>query len=273
MIGVGGQLLDVLFATFWIQVQVGQQFPVSLFQQRLDGQRGMAAYLSAAHFREDLLQLGEHVANLCLPVARGAGSDRTAGLALILFLAVLPGVCFAAPPRELIQQGNRHYAAGRYAEALEAYQQAAEVAGVDVGPELLHNQAAAQFKLGDLDEARELWVRALALKDAAWEARTRYNLGNCDYAQALQPLAAPQATGSPALEEVFGLLPAFWVAVEVSVLMEAVASMAAMLRQNMEVVGVVVESLFIMIQMLTQEVFLQREILVIIIQAVPGLSL
>lgn len=116
-------------------------------------------------------------------------------IAVCLLLAGSPGV-LASSPRELIQQGNEHFAAERYAEALEAYEQAADSAGEELGAELLHNQAAAHFKLGELDEARELWVRALALKDAAFEARARYDLGNCDYAEALQALQSGDAGGA-----------------------------------------------------------------------------
>ncbi len=95
----------------------------------------------------------------------------------------------AESPRELIQQGNQHYAGGRYAEALKCYEQAA-AGQVSPPPELLHDLAAAHFKLGQLEEARDLWVRIKEAGDASCEARTRYNLGNCDYAEALT--AAPQ---------------------------------------------------------------------------------
>jgi Ca-activated chloride channel family protein len=86
--------------------------------------------------------------------------------------------------RELIQQGNQHYAGGRYAEALKCYEQAA-AGQVNPPLELLHDLAAAHFKLGQLEEARDLWVRIKEAGDADYEARTRYNLGNCDYAEAL----------------------------------------------------------------------------------------
>ena len=91
---------------------------------------------------------------------------------------------YAASPRDLVAQGNAHYAAGRYAEALRSYEEAAHRTG-SPSAELLHNQAAAHFKLGQIGDARELWARAKTLGDAAFEARARYNLGNCDYAEAL----------------------------------------------------------------------------------------
>ncbi|MFH1745505.1 MAG: hypothetical protein ABIG44_00510 [Planctomycetota bacterium] len=111
-----------------------------------------------------------------------------------VLLAAIPAV-WADATDDLLRTGHDHYAAEQYAEALVAYE---EVAASMEGPpvaELLHNQAAAQFKLGNLDEARELWVRALALKDAAFEARARYNLGNCDYTQALSAMQSGGEAG------------------------------------------------------------------------------
>lgn len=108
-----------------------------------------------------------------------------------LVCLALPLLARADRPRELIREGNQHYAAGRYAEALADY----ERAGADEAlpsAELLHNRAAAHFKLGQIDEARELWARVKQTKDAAFEARAQYNLGNCDYAEALAAAAQPQ---------------------------------------------------------------------------------
>ena len=90
--------------------------------------------------------------------------------------------------RDLMQQGNEHYAAGRFQEALESYVQAEAVGEGTSSAEVLHNQAAAKYRLGQFDDARDLWGRARQLGDAAFEARTRYNLGNCDYAEALNTL-------------------------------------------------------------------------------------
>jgi len=125
---------------------------------------------------------------------RAAGADPRVGRSLqragaVLLLAVLPATLRAESPRELIQKGNADYAAGRYAEALKNYQQASAAAAGQT-PEVLHDLAAAQFKLGQIDEARDLWTRIKESGDAAFEARTRYNLGNCDYAEALS--RAPQ---------------------------------------------------------------------------------
>ncbi len=100
-------------------------------------------------------------------------------------LADAPADNVGASPRTLIEQGNALYADGRYAEALETYDQAAETADAGDVADLLHNRAATYFKLGQIDDARELWARARPLVDSGFEARARYNLGNCDYADAL----------------------------------------------------------------------------------------
>lgn len=119
---------------------------------------------------------------------------RSGAWAAFLLGAAL--VAHAENARDFIQQGNQHYAAGRYAEALKCYEEA-QARQANPPPELLHDLAAAHFKLGQLDEARDLWVRVKEAGDAGFEARTRYNLGNCDYAEAL---AAMQQSPQQALE-------------------------------------------------------------------------
>lgn len=111
----------------------------------------------------------------------------------------------ARAPRELINLGHADYQAGRYQEALDAFR-AVDSLGLQpasgTAADLLHNEAAAQFKLGNVAAARELWVRSANQKDAGFEARARYNLGNCDYTEAIaaaQP--APSEPNDPAAPE------------------------------------------------------------------------
>lgn len=100
----------------------------------------------------------------------------------------------ASDPRLLIERGNEHYSAGRYEQALEAYKEIPDDQLTDRNrAEVLHDRAAAHFKLGQLEEARELWVRAAGMKDARFEAEARYNLGNCDHAEALKAAQAGDA--------------------------------------------------------------------------------
>ncbi len=101
-------------------------------------------------------------------------------------------------PRAAVLRGEAAYAAGKYDEALAEFERAA-AALPDPPPELLHNRAAALFKLGRLAEARALWDQIRTRKDAAFEARTTYNLGNVDYAEALAH-TQPQGQTPPDLD-------------------------------------------------------------------------
>lgn len=118
---------------------------------------------------------------------------------LACVLAMGPASARGDSVRDLISTGNERFAAGEYAEALAAYEEAARDVDPLVEAELLNNQAAAHFKLGQLDEARELWVRAAGMRDAAFEAAARYNLGNCDYADAQTALGGGDAQKALAL--------------------------------------------------------------------------
>lgn len=113
---------------------------------------------------------------------------------VVLTLILTPGA-LASAPRESIARGNEHYAAGRYAEALEEYRRVGDPPADEIAAEALHNLAAASFRLGRFDDARELWVRAAGRRDAAFEAAARYNLGNCDYGEALQRAESGDGTG------------------------------------------------------------------------------
>ncbi len=103
----------------------------------------------------------------------------------------------AADPYEAIRRGNAHFQAGAYEAALSAYD---EVTKAPPGGEyqLLHNRAAAHYKLGAYDDARELWTRIKNHADADLAAQARYNLGNCSYQEAL---AAVQQDPQAALDK------------------------------------------------------------------------
>lgn len=118
------------------------------------------------------------------------GMTGLRGRAALVFVALLltAGRAWGGEAEDLARRGESQYAAGDYAAALESFRAASELAGVDPAARaaLLHNEAAAHFRLGQIEEARDLWSRVKALRDAGFEARTEYNLGNCDYADALQ---------------------------------------------------------------------------------------
>jgi Ca-activated chloride channel family protein len=123
---------------------------------------------------------------------------------LLLGVVVAGCVLAAAGAAELdayglLARGNEHQAAGRYEEALADYAEAAH-RGLppEYEAELLHNQAAAHFRLGQFDDARDLWNRAAPRRDAGFEARMRYNLGNANYAAALRAAQAGDAAQAQA---------------------------------------------------------------------------
>lgn len=113
-------------------------------------------------------------------------------------VAVLATNVSADSPREAIEKGNALYAAGRYAEALDEYNRIADPPLDSLAAEWLSNRAAAHFKLGQYEQARDLWVRAAAMRDAAFEARCRYNLGTIGYREVLDAIGhPPAAAGAP----------------------------------------------------------------------------
>lgn len=121
------------------------------------------------------------------------------GLALVLSMPV--GAAGADAAREKIAAGKAHFDQGRYEAALQAFDELGEMEDATLNAELLHNRAATQFKLGRLDEARELWVRASSLRDVTFEGACSYNLGNCDYETALDAISAQDAQAALAALE------------------------------------------------------------------------
>jgi len=90
-----------------------------------------------------------------------------------------------------VTAGAEAFAAGRYDEALQAYEAAAEVLGDT--PELEYNRAAAEYKLGRYDQAAERFARAALTPDRELSGRARFGWGNCQYARVLAELEAAQA--------------------------------------------------------------------------------
>lgn len=99
--------------------------------------------------------------------------------------------------RKLIPEGNAYFESGKFAEAREVYANTPEPSEPALLADLLHNRAAAEFKLGNYGAARDIWVRAAGLLDAAFEAKASYNLGNCSYQEGLELLESSQAPAAP----------------------------------------------------------------------------
>jgi Ca-activated chloride channel family protein len=116
----------------------------------------------------------------------------------VLLVAVISAALLAQgeTPRALVQEGNGHYDAQRYMEALDAYERALAASEGEPPAALLHDLAAANYRLGRLEEARALWRQVKTRGDGAWEARTRYNLGNCEYQAALGAMQQADMQGA-----------------------------------------------------------------------------
>lgn len=84
---------------------------------------------------------------------------------LLLGLCVLPSVALAASPQDqrksaaLVQEANRHYAAGRYLDAAKALEKAHALAP---HPRILYNLARAYDQAGELEKSLETYQRYIA---------------------------------------------------------------------------------------------------------------
>ena len=110
---------------------------------------------------------------------------------------VLVALAAGPDPREAIARAAELYARQQYEQALEALDAVGQRVGPKLRPAWLFGRAATLYKLGRIDDAREAWTQAASLADPRLEAACRYNLGNCDYQQALaaanDPQQAPEA--------------------------------------------------------------------------------
>ncbi|MCK4627148.1 MAG: tetratricopeptide repeat protein [Phycisphaerae bacterium] len=90
-------------------------------------------------------------------------------------------------PAELVARGNQSLAEGEFEKALDDYRQA-EVLMPD-SPELAYNQGVAYYRMNDLAQARDMFSRTLLTRDQGLEAKAKFNLGNCQYAEALEKMS------------------------------------------------------------------------------------
>ncbi|MDA8402690.1 MAG: tetratricopeptide repeat protein [Desulfobacteraceae bacterium] len=104
---------------------------------------------------------------------------------------------FADSPRTLVEQGNAAYKAGKYDDALSAYDRAAGKKPSDAWIDF--NKGAAFFRKGEMDKAKDAWEKAsLGATETPLEAKSLYNLGTLEFskvtqAQAKDPKSALEA--------------------------------------------------------------------------------
>lgn len=99
------------------------------------------------------------------------GSRRAASLAVLLLALLTQGFGIGD-----VERGNRLYRAGRYAEAVAAYQQA--LRDGESSAELRYNLGTALLQLGRHQEAEQHLRASLSAVDPVLRQRALYNLGN-----------------------------------------------------------------------------------------------
>ena len=105
----------------------------------------------------------------------------TTGLAFPVFAQDEIAAVTAA---EQINSANELVRQGDFDKAIEEYQRV--TASAKDRDELNYNQAVAQYRKGDVETAEALFTEAASSSDTSIAASSRYNLGNCLYAKALQ---------------------------------------------------------------------------------------
>lgn len=83
-----------------------------------------------------------------------------------------------------INDANSLLRAGKVDDAIDAYRRV--VPGEQLHHELSYNLAVAEYRKGNIDAAELLFVEGAEASSATLAADSRYNLGNCQYAKALQ---------------------------------------------------------------------------------------
>ncbi len=114
------------------------------------------------------------------------GTANFALIAWLVLLLVSPVALAQDDPRagpKLVREGNKLLEQGKYAEALAAYEKAAEE--LPDSPEVAYNRGVAFYQLGRLDQAEPAFQDALQPGDPELEAMAKYNLGRCTHAAAL----------------------------------------------------------------------------------------
>ena len=100
--------------------------------------------------------------------------------ALALLLVAGSFLAHAQSARQFVQQGNEAYRQENYQDALEAYEQAAEVD--PDSPRIWFNKGDALYQQGEFEKAIDAYEQAaLRSQDPFLEARSKFNQGNASF--------------------------------------------------------------------------------------------
>ncbi len=133
------------------------------------------------------------------PAYARSTSGRTVVAAI---LPVMFAVCrlHAESLGGLVDRGNAAFAAGKFDEAMSAYDAAA--AKAPESPYVRYNKGAVSYRKADYAKARELFLDAGArTKDARLEARSQYNAGNALFGEGAGKRAEDPEKSLSAFEE------------------------------------------------------------------------
>ena len=127
----------------------------------------------------------------------------------VALLALLPLSSRAAESKvaieaaEQINSANQQLRNGQVDQALAQYEQITP--GEDNRDVLLFNQAVALYRKGELEAASSKFTEAAGSVDAQLAAASKYNLGNCSYAQGLALAEKDKPGAIAALEKAISL--------------------------------------------------------------------
>ncbi len=131
-------------------------------------------------------------------------TSRAATMLAVLALTLPAGDSVATEPdvARAINAANDLLRAGKVEDALTQYS-SIDDAGM-LNDELAFDLGVAKFRAGDVDAASQLFASAAGSDRASLASRSRYNLGNCCYAQALQLVESDKPAAVEKLREAIG---------------------------------------------------------------------
>jgi Ca-activated chloride channel family protein len=104
---------------------------------------------------------------------------------VLFFLMLLPSMLFASGSREKIIAANKVYGEGDFNRALSLYEEV-EIEQPE-SPYVYFNKGLVHYRLEDYEKAKEEFLQAaIKTKDLPLEAKAYYNLGNCNFFDALR---------------------------------------------------------------------------------------
>jgi len=103
-------------------------------------------------------------------------------IAILLLALISAQTAFAQDPQASIAEGNKLYADGEFAKAIDAYDRA--LVDIPDAPQPKFNKANSYYRLDDLTKATDLFKEVAAeAKDMKLVTKAKYNLGNCYFQQ------------------------------------------------------------------------------------------